>query len=337
MQFSRRPICFLVLGFALSAVSLPDCPAAPAPAPKPREAISPKNVAKLRKAATFNKEAWRIVWRPDGREVAFVGWETPVEILGRDLKPVGTIGESKKIIHFAFHPDRERVAFCENGTTIVELLNVRTGKTTRLKAVTSQPGMTFSPDGKWLVTGGYGQDVRLWDSTKGTLVRTIPLGTRSGGLTCAFSPDSKILAVGNRNSTTGLFDVATGRLLCSLPRIMSHELKFHPNGKTLAVAYVDGSIALWDVASGKILHQKKAGASELYTLDWSRTGDLLVTAGLASQIVLWNPKDLSVLRKLDAPVWVGQVRFGPDGSQLLVAGGAPHQGGERKVDVWALP
>jgi WD40 repeat protein len=144
--------------------------------------------------------------------------------------------------------------------------------------------------------------------------------------------------VGNRNFTTRLFDASTGELLHILDKKMSHQLKFHPNGKTLAVAYVDGSVGLWNVADGKLLHMAQTRAKEIYVLDWSPGGEILATAGLHGSLTLWDPKDLSVLKELSVPEWVISIKFSPDGTRLLTAGGADAAPSRtEKVQVWGLP
>ena len=60
---------------------------------------------------------------------------------------------------------------------------------------------------------------------------------------------------------------------------MSQELKFRPDGRVLAVAYVDGGVGLWDVAEGTPLRDGPTGSQEVYTLDWSPAGDVLVFPG----------------------------------------------------------
>ena len=102
---------------------------------------------------------------------------------------------------------------------------------------------------------------------------------------------------------------------------MSQELQFHPKGHILAVVYVDGSVALWSVPGGTLLGERKTQAEELYTVDWSPDGGVLATAGLKGKITLWDPRDLSIIRELDAPEWVIRVRFSPDGLNLHYAGG----------------
>jgi WD40 repeat protein len=117
---------------------------------------------------------------------------------------------------------------------------------------------------------------------------------------------------------------------------MSHELKFSPDGRILAVAYVDSRVILWDVSGGKCLHARETGAKEVYTLDWSPRGDVLATAGLEGKITLWDAQALAMLKELDAPEWVIRVRFSPDGSRLLTAGGTSLKSPERKVTIWAV-
>jgi WD40 repeat protein len=307
----------------------------PSPEP-PGLRITATNATRLRELPSLDLDVRRIVWRPDGKQAAFVYWEKPVEVRDtKTFKLLHTIGAGRKLISFAFSPNRDMVAYCENSHD-AEILNLRTKRTTRLPTGNHQPGPAFSPDGKLVATGGYGDAARIWDAATGKLIRSLDVGPTKGGLTVVFSPNGKVLAVGHRNSTTRLFDVATGNLLVTLPEQMTQGLSFHPDGKTLAVAYVNGSVRLWEVATGKLLRTVQTGAQEIYTLDWSRRGDVLVSAGLKSQVTLWDTKDLSVLKSFESPEWVISVRFTPDGTRLLAAGGGSAPGAQRKVRVWGV-
>jgi len=294
--------------------------------------MTPQNISGAQQAMPLDREVLGIRWSPDGQRVALVGWETPVEIRSTlGLWPLETI--DGPLIDFAFSPDPDVVACCAN-SRVAEIRNLRTGKVTTLAAKNHQPDPVFSPDGRRLATGGYGDTVRLWNVADGVLVREFCTGSVLGGLRPVFSPDGKTLAVGNRNSTTCLFDVASGRRLCVLPERSTQELQFDPSGRRLAVAYVNGHVVLWDVASGRRLATCQTGAEEIYTLDWSSDGRMLAAAGLEGDILVLDGEDLSVLKRLDGPEWVASVRWSPDGSRLFSAGGAKVAGGPRWVDVW---
>jgi len=264
-----------------------------------------------------------------------IGWEKPVEV--RDavsLRLLETIGDDKKIIHFAFSPLEDVVAYSENDRSkSATILNRRTGETISVNAGGDQPDVVFNAQGTLLATGGYGTAVKIWSVADGQLVRQFDVGPAIGGLTPEFSPDGRVLAVGHRNSTTSLFETETGRLMCVLPKPMSQEIQFHPEGHTLAIAYVDGSIALWRVSDGKLIAERQTQADELYTVDWSPDGRLLATAGHKAKITFWDPRDLSVVRELSAPEWVVRVKFTPDGMNLHYAGGSAASGGKRHLGV----
>lgn len=306
----------------------------PSPEPPPPR-ITPTNLTKLRELAKIDREAWKIVTRPDGKQMAFVRWEKPVEILDPDgLRPVRTFGKGK-VIAFAFSKDPDVVAYSLNGGGAF-IHHLGTKKELELNVGNDQASLAFAPDGKALATGTYHGGAKLWDAKTGKLVRTLDAGLVRGGLTPVFSPDGKVLAIGNRNSTTRLFDPATGKLLHELDRKMTQGIAFSPDGKVLATTYVNGNLGLWDVATGKLLHEAKSGAEELFTVTWSPDGNLLVTAGLRGQVTLWSPKNLNALKRLDAAEAIFSVRFSPDGSRLLAGGGSQSSGGERKVWVWGL-
>jgi WD40 repeat protein len=305
--------------------------------PELRPVISADNAARVRKVRQLPRDVWQIVWGPRRWQVSLLGWEQPVEVLDAEtFRPVRQIGTGAQLVHFAVSADGASLALVKNATTVEIRRDLRGGEGVVLETHNRQPAAAFSPDGKLLATGGFGTQAKLWERTSGRLVRSLE-SAPEGGLTPVFSPDGKLLAVGNRNGQTRLFAVSTGKLLHTLPRAMSQELKFSPEGRTLAVAYVDGSIGLWKVADGSLVHLRRTGAQEVYSLDWSPRGDILVTSGLHGKITLWDRRDLSALKELEAPEWAIRVRFSPDGTRLFSAGGAVRRGPDRCLTIWGVP
>lgn len=301
-----------------------------------REPITPANLNEIEALTTIDEDVWEVEWSPDRTWLALVSWEKPVEIReARTLLPLKTVGKDKKIIHFAFSPNPNVVAYSENGTT-VEIVNSEAEQSILLQTGAKQPRIAFSPDGSLVATGGYENSAKLWRTTSGELIHTLDMGSVRGGLTVLFSPDGKTLAVGNRNSSTRLFDVETGALVQELNKRSSHGLAFHPTGETLAIGYVDGSLALWDVSTGAMKHEAYPGAEEIYRVDWSPNGELLASSGLNAEITIWNGNDLTPLHALESPEWVIGLKFSPDGSRLITAGGGRQPGSPREVRIWGV-
>lgn len=301
--------------------------------------ITVANAAKVRELGQIQKDAIHIAFRPDGKAFALVGWEKPVELRdATDYRLLRVIGAGKKLIALAFNPKGESVAYCENRHDgLAVIFFPASGKRIRIMTGNLQPDVTFSPDGKLLATGGYGTEVKLWRASDGSFVRSFASGGRAGGLLPVFSPDGKILALGNRNGPTKLFAVASGRLLRTLDKAMTQEIAFSPDGERLAVAYVEGNVGVWNVADGSLIKMLQPRAEESYTVAWSPRGDLLATAGKNSKITLWNAKDLQLLKELPSPESVTSVVFGPDGSQLLAAGGTIAKSSHRNVRIFGVP
>jgi WD40 repeat protein len=318
---------------------------AAAPPVKARPRITPANAARLQLVRALPVTTYKLTWSRDGTQLAAVRLMEGVEVFDAEsFRHLRTVAQGREVTSFAFGPVGDTVATSEAGTEAA-VLNLRTLRSQRFDTGNRHPRVAFSTDGKVLGTGGYGQDAMLWDLATGKLITKLNTGKQAGGLTVEFSPNSKLVAVGNRNSSTTVFDLTTGRQMHVLEKKMTHELRFHADGTTLAVSYFRGEVALWDAAAGKLLREVKTDAQHVNTLDWSPRGDLLATAGGHGSVSLWEPKKLSLVARVKAPEWVTCVRFSPDGTRLLAAGGSerlasngvPIPGAYRNVQVFEVP
>ena len=69
-------------------------------------------------------------------------------------------------------------------------------------------GIAYSPNGRFLATGGDEGVVTLWDAMEGTQILTTTLGGIVHGV--AFSPDGSQIATGSYDGNVRLWDAAPG-------------------------------------------------------------------------------------------------------------------------------
>ncbi len=176
----------------------------------------------------------------------------------------------------------------------------------------------LSPDGLTVMTSGRDGTVRLWDSQTGkqrALLSTQRVqGTLATGTRMQFSGDGKTawtLIGGQQRMRSGTTGIDDG----------------------------DRVVRLWDVATGQLRTATAEHSSNVFDVQLSRNGSLLVTAcnpsgvnpgtGLASSIELsfWNATNGRLLRKVEVPGEWPEIAVSPDGTSVLL-------GRQDKFEVW---
>ena len=76
----------------------------------------------------------------------------------------------------------------------------------------SVTSVVFSPDGRWLASGGHDGAIKLWEIASGRLLRTL-VGHTKGVKSIAISPDGSVLASVSEDSSAKLWSPLDGRLL----------------------------------------------------------------------------------------------------------------------------
>jgi WD40 repeat protein len=264
----------------------------------------PSQVVKLWDTAT-RKEVRTLAWKqtgvhavafsPDGRLIAAGGWTVMLD--GAFRKTTGIV----RVCDVA--SGREALTLSGHGALI--------------------DALAFSPDGRFLATGGGDEGVRLWTVAQGQLARQ--LKGHGGRVTAiAFSPDAKSLANVGADKKVRLWDVATGQERLVLPGDVDvvQALRFSPDGRTLATVGGKRSVQIHEAATGKLL-LRLAPRSDVSTLAFSPDGRTLAVGGgsaAAGEVTFWDAATGKALARVTRDKGrCLDVAFSPDGRWLAAA------------------
>jgi WD40 repeat protein len=177
--------------------------------------------------------------------------------------------------------------------------------------------IAFSPDGKFLASGGHGDGHRLWRAPDFKLHHK--LGDADDVVTgLAFTADSRLLAIASTGDAVTVWDAGSGNAVHSLPvKGTARDVAFSPNGKQLAAA-VGKSVIVWDVSTGAVM-KKLDQKGIVETVEYLQDGRLVMKAGKLLTIDA-SGKPLSIQFK-GSPM---AVTASADGKSLLAAGGKCH-------------
>jgi eukaryotic-like serine/threonine-protein kinase len=201
------------------------------------------------------------------------------------------------------------------------------GQVRPLRAILSHEGavrhVTFSPDGRTVLTAADDRTARLWETRTG-----LPIGAvmrHRDIVRCGvFSPDGAKLFTGSKDQTGRLWDAATGQPIGEpLPHAsFVFAAAFSPDGRRLATGGYDCRVSLWDVATGALIGRPMLlpYAGTVRAIVFSPDGRTILSSGDDGTARMWDaatcaPKG-AIMRH---SAWVRAASFSPDGKTVLTA------------------
>ncbi len=120
----------------------------------------------------------------------------------------------------------------------------------------SEVPVSFSPNGRRLITGGSDGMVRIWDGRSGQPLVALK-GHRSRVLSIAWTADSSLFVTGSSDGSARLWGSGIGRSPYPMDGHTSEitGLSFSPDGKKLLSVSRDGDGRLWSVEGGELIHR----------------------------------------------------------------------------------
>jgi hypothetical protein len=178
-------------------------------------------------------------------------------------------------------------------------------------------GAAFSPDGRFILSGGSDNRLRLWNTVPVGELRLF-IGHTAPAYAMGFSPDGKRVLSYSDDKTIRIWEAATG---LELRRLEGHtdavpSAVLSLDGRRILSGSFDKTVRLWDAETGKELKRLEGSTLPVRSVALSPDGRRALSGG--ETVRLWDVEAGQEVRKFDGhDKDVLAVAFSPDGRRAL--------------------
>lgn len=183
--------------------------------------------------------------------------------------------------------------------------------------------VAWSPDGKWIATGGF-RSLKIWDVSTWREVKSLSSSLVGNITALAFGLDNATLfAADGQPGVSGFIH----RLAFQEGKITTtwkaHEdviygLRLSPDGKALASGAADRLARLWNVDDGKLIASYEGHTNHILSVAFNKDATQLATASADKEVKVWDVKSREQDVMLgDKKVVYTALAWTPDGAALV--------------------
>ncbi|MEM0927046.1 MAG: serine/threonine-protein kinase, partial [Planctomycetota bacterium] len=161
--------------------------------------------------------------------------------------------------------------------------------------------MDYSPDGKYIVSGGLDPWLKLWDATTGEEVATLA-GHTAAIFGVRFSPDGKYIASYDANHLIKLWDFSD--LSREVATLEGHTdtivgVCFSPDGKLLASHGADKQIKLWSIETRREFQTLSGHSDYINRVRFRQDGKQLASSSRDGTLRLWDSSSGALVQTIN--------------------------------------
>lgn len=188
--------------------------------------------------------------------------------------------------------------------------------------------IAYSPDSRFVATGGTDDRIVLWDARTGNPIREMM--NKEWALAVKFTPDGRYIVSAGREERVRLWDVNTGKMVREMKghRDQILSLDISPDGRYAITGSIDKMVKLWDIQMGVFLKDFKGHRDQVSSVAFSPDGKKVVSGSADKTIREWSVPDGNELRVIKTKAWVRAVAYSPDGQ--YIATGSDN----KKIQIW---
>jgi WD40 repeat protein len=179
--------------------------------------------------------------------------------------------------------------------------------------------VSFSSDGKYLLSSSADKTVKLWDVSTGMEIRTF-IGHTDRVNSAGFSPDARVIISGSNDDTIKLWETSTGKEIKTFKGDLHYvfSVAFSPDGKYALSGNSDHILELWDITAGKLIRTFKGHTDTVTSVAYSPDSRYALSGSKDNTVMVW---DVNTGREVYTFTGhtnsVTSVAFSPDGRYAL--------------------
>ncbi|MEZ4660114.1 MAG: BTAD domain-containing putative transcriptional regulator [Caldilineaceae bacterium] len=251
-----------------------------------------------------------------GLDGALLVWEVLTGHLVRQV-----MNQGKPIIAASLHRDGVYLAAALTDETIQIWDWQRVELRATLPALVTLTNLSFSPDGKYLISVGDERRINVWCGHHFDLLHTLE-GHDGKILTIAFNAQSNLFATGGEDGKILLWDAAAMRLQQVLAGHTDFilALAFNPRADLLASSSADQTVHTWHLQTGRPHQFFRGHFGWVKAVTFSADARALITGGYDQTIRIWDIHNGQLQIALKGYLKrVDFMRFSADGRRLAAS------------------